>query len=666
MNINDCSTEKTAEFARHILGSQYYEELYAFFESTWGLENTPNKYAYRIYTARKCFNLNELFVTVFTQEHHNTFLEEKLHDVRKRTFMTQHGLSCCVPDLIDEYTRHQRFPPILIVDELVVYGQEITNVIYSLEELVCSALGNLPDTDKSIIKGKLLSAIDIVVFAREKKRPLIPDRILSRIDFWNEMSGNQWRIYIQSISQLLNCIGTLRNKSYLPLFSLKTDEAQEIIKKRNFLAEENWNYCQLKYHGISTQIWTQNIYAENNEVCGFLAISSREINDLTIFLPTFFFGDMSISDAKQFLSDFIKIIANKFGYNNRIVLFLQNSCEKFLPLQFQLVLCICSAVSFKCFLNQSGILFKWDQKFVDIDRVCMNFGPLSKLYEDFKLIFDDIFGINNFGSESLIGKVSDKLAVYASPLFVDTVDQQIMKVDFSRAILDAEDYLQEITLADEMYAAAMRSSNGVFGVTTPKHSAVSVSHYLSNVNSQGYKEALMVMLLLFEDGVASGNVQISRDGAQVQMRLKAGELARFCSIKRYYRFVPALIELEYYCDLYSYDALEMSQQFGRFLESTSTECACIADGLESLIERQYIAENSMRDWIGVDLLCGLDEPEAPSEKAFTTRTLQPWSKRLWSSTDVARVSHDAYVQFEKDEQCRIVNQFRNFANNYSS
>ena len=111
--------EKTLSLSKLMLGQQCYDELYAFFRDSWGLENGAVDYSYRVYTARKCFNLNELFFSIYMHDIANTSFEEKALDIRRRTFMTHHGLFCCVPDLIDEFRLHNRFPRILIVDELV-------------------------------------------------------------------------------------------------------------------------------------------------------------------------------------------------------------------------------------------------------------------------------------------------------------------------------------------------------------------------------------------------------------------------------------------------------------------------------------------------------------------------------------------------------------------
>ena len=656
--------EKTLSLSKLMLGQQCYDELYAFFRDSWGLENGAVDYSYRVYTARKCFNLNELFFSIYMHDIANTSFEEKALDIRRRTFMTHHGLFCCVPDLIDEFRLHNRFPRILIVDELVIYGHEITNIICTLEDMVCEFFSNLPDDEQTMIRDKLLKSIDVIVFGREQKQPLIPGRIFSRIKFEKEMTGSQWRIYIQNVAQLLNRLGSLRNKSYLPVFSLPANRA-----KTTYASSHNWDYYKLRYHGINTYIWMHSVYPHDSEAYTVRAISARATNDFVYYLPTFFLGDMTLSDAKIFLNFFAGQIESMVGSDNRLVTFLCNPFEKLLTVQFQLILCILSCVSYCDFLKKYDIPIAYDLQGVDIDRVCMNFGSQNKLIDDFGNLFDCI--LHNYAESSPLYidlmEYADKfLSTHAIPLFTSN-GHNSKTSDFSGIILDSEDYLQMISYKDEIYTSEMRVSDGIFSTATPKRSAIALRQYLRRTGSQGYIEALIVMLLFSDDGIASTNLQVSQDGKHIQMRLKAGELAGFSTLKKFYRFIPALIELELFCELFSFNAVYMADQFGRCLERYFPDYCCVSDGIRDLISRQYNLSHEMRDWRDVDLLFDLDSPETARNGVFSTRTLQPWSKKTWRIEErikVAGLSVGDYVEYEKGKQAELVKLFHKFINGF--
>lgn len=75
----------------------------------------------------------------------------------------------------------------------------------------------------------------------------------------------------------------------------------------------------------------------------------------------------------------------------------------------------------------------------------------------------------------------------------------------------------------------------------------------------------------------------------------------------------------------------------------------------------------MRDWRDVDLLFDLDSPETARNGVFSTRTLQPWSKKTWRIEErikVAGLSVGDYVEYEKGKQAELVKLFHKFINGF--
>ena len=117
--------------AETYLGERHFESLSTFFKKIW--TNTP-QYRYRVFMARRCFNLNEIFMKI---------LLEKREGYDLTGMMSNQALLLQAEDVARRYVETGKIDPILIVDDIIIHGRTIQKLLYDFEETVGRALERL-------------------------------------------------------------------------------------------------------------------------------------------------------------------------------------------------------------------------------------------------------------------------------------------------------------------------------------------------------------------------------------------------------------------------------------------------------------------------------------------------------------------------------------------
>ena len=219
--------------AQILLGKDDYLAVGGFFKETWGImpqaADPQDAYAYRVYISRRCYNLNEIF---FAQELQARKSEgdhaavRYLERIRNQTFLNQYGLMCKASALAAFYSANRhRFPRILIVDELAIYGRELARLLEKMASLLFDAYAGQFDAKSAAEQIRLVrafyAAVDIRIYGKNEKPLLLPKELRDSVRFEEEMPAARWRSFIRSISALVAHTDGIRNKSYYPLFRVQ-------------------------------------------------------------------------------------------------------------------------------------------------------------------------------------------------------------------------------------------------------------------------------------------------------------------------------------------------------------------------------------------------------------------------------------------------------------
>lgn len=500
-NFNEYGDE-IINLGETILGKEDFRDLYNFHKNTWGLGENAKDYAYRVYASNSTFNMNEVFRNIYRFENIGTEEETKLEQLRNTTFVNQNGLFCSARKLVDFYRANNRFPKILIVFDYVDIGErEIADTLYKLEDIIFEML-NIKNIHKEyIVRDMLYRAIDIELYIKGSRRPIVPDKIYNIMKVNKNVWTNDFNIFVLKEYRFLKCIGSVQNKNYLPLISIKQNDN---LFEDKYNLQEKWSNYVLNYNRAVNYIW---IKKEN-----FKQIMTGRITCKRLFvLPMYLFGEIDKMTAIKFVNLF------KVNNDNSLIQILNDTNEKSLPMQLQLALCLLSYASFCDFLNEYNIT---DEYSIDIERICMNFGLQSELLEDLKNIFSLIrltkLSNGKMFYEQLLNDSNELLSLNLS--ITDGFNMQ--NKDFSRNIFNVEDYLYETAYKGYVYESQMRESNGVCGKGTPRFGYSSLETFIKSSYYESDLKTLISTLLLVKDGIAESDIDLSQKGT-VRMLIKS-------------------------------------------------------------------------------------------------------------------------------------------------
>ena len=213
-----------------------------------------------------------------------------------------------------------------------------------------------------------------------------------------------------------------------------------------------------------------------------------------------------------------------------------------------------------------------------------------------------------------------------------------------------ESYFAEISDRDGRAVFAMREMGLTFDALTRDYDIVPMREYLSDARIPGDEaDHTYSMLLLIEDGQISTNVQLN-DG-EVQLRLKAGECAKFIWPERLDRFLPALSALELWSERSGFSPERKFREFGKYLEQQEPQYAGLSQKFEAFLKAQYACGDKVRDW-RIDFLRGINVPDTVNKKWIS----DPWSGRPWSADEVKayRNRKQSYWEWQWNCQEKII------------
>lgn len=623
-----------------------YNTLLSFFENTWGeylssansyvnSQNDIKRYKYRVYTARKCSEMNEMFFNVCKEiaqkkERDFTYFE----NLRKESFITQHALMLAAPELANFFRDYGEFPAILICDELAVFGHKIARLVSDLEDAVVEALSTvlkkeLDDDEQYYIKKKLLSAIDIRIFCGEQTALQIPDRIKKRIKFEYVWPKNEWRCFIQVVSKVLNQTTPFANKSYLPVLTVDGFDAKNTVEKNG------WRYRKYMYCDVPVRIWQKSRRTEFGEVYLHQAVCLREYGDAVYFLPMAFFGDVQAEQAEDFTQSLADALS--LSEDNKFYKILKRKSSEILYLKYQFILFVVSLITFCDFYNECREFFTHPNvKIFELEKVCMNFGCQNEYLSDLKAVCNGLMHEDN-SCRNIREELYSFFECFARPLKVGFGEEE-KDGDLKGAISDAENVLCAMARKNEAYSSAMREFDGVFGKSTPDYSIATLSEYLDRNYNHSIDDAFAALIIMLNAGIISSNTQMSKDKSCVQMRIKEGELSDFIETSRVADYIPELIVLEKFCLLFGFDIAELAHRYGDH----------IGDGgsiLECFVRSQYSTGNRMRDWLGVSLDCSNGDVELSVKKTPFEAFRKAFSEI--KSGEIAEQKNDCFNDFLK-------------------
>ena len=524
------------ELLRSNFTRKRYEQLKRFMVNIW-----QSKAKYKVFMARRAFNLNYAFWTVSDIKKDKSFTTDNI--------MSNTALLLCAEDLAEDYLNTNSFPNILIVDDLLLHGRGIIRLLYSLENLIVEFIRRKNiEVQSSVIHEKMISSVNIYVFAQNKVGILLDRRYALKSEQY--LPQNELRELSQQISSALQTCN-IANTSYvlsveLPLYYANKLHYDNNSVDSSFLFQYRGN-SQLYYYRYNC-----NILETIRTNC-----SPNNMHAGNVFTSLVLFGDISTSNFNELCRCTADEIRHIIPYS-RISEILCYDYEELTRPKAQMLSLLLSIWSFIDFYKEQ-ISTDIEQLFnilmqSDYRKIASNFGKASTVQYELTLLLKNICFNNIFTS-----KLFERLSKHTQSIY--GFSERHLSSCFKPGNLQfyqkntllyetAEDIFYEVGINAECAAFRYVNAYEKFDPLKPGSDAIQLNQYLSIMNSKGIDSAISIgcVLGLMDSGLLAMNLEQKHDSEGcIQCILKAGELATFVLPRRFSVFIPALaiVEREY-------------------------------------------------------------------------------------------------------------------------
>lgn len=535
------------------------EELQDFFEKIWN-----DKAEYKVFMARRAFNLNYVMMKALRPDADQDYQTEHI--------LSNTGLISISEQLATDYLIYGSFPRILICDDILIHGRTILRMIYDLKKAVWAFLSESGiNIDQTEFQRSLTSSLEIFVFAKNEQGTLIDKEYEVKTE--TRMKLYQLRGLSQQISAYLQNCG-IANTSFVLSSDLLARQRQELFNNYNVITP-SLSFCyrgrrQLVYYrnrsGIleTVRVHCPDEYSMYEGVVTSLAI----------------IGKIKKKDLDRISSDmafWLKYYASD-GQIYRILNYTDSSMDQ---VKLKLLLFLLSIFGFVDFFK---IYFRFGANQIfqmlitsDYIKIASNFGLASELKNELgdlfrALSFQNLTTDWIFEELSLCGAMApDAENVPETGQF----EQARLGVTESKAYFYAEDIFYAVGGKAEIAANKCVKGETVYDPGHyPSSDSFAIEEYLKQMTQRGIFQdtsSIGCALGLMDSGLMALNVEpLTSDNEdtdrEIEMFLKAGELAVSVYIRRFSIFIPALAFIEKQMTVKKDELEKILENFIRYLQ----------------------------------------------------------------------------------------------------
>lgn len=521
-----------------------YEALYRFYQRIW---KEPHDFI--VMNARRCFNLNYIFLKVYEAE----------GGIAANTcrIISNNALLLYAKKFADSYARTRRFPSTLIVDDLVLHGRGLANLLSEFEELIVSELPGPPEEmsrdERYYIRRDLASAVDICAFAANRQPLLLEDIYLQK--FWCSQ-----RLYTKEIRLLSQQISSFLQRADVP----NTSYVLSCQLQGPPVPSGKWTRQSWSYRGIRQEMYFR-CRSRTEEIRLLPTIRYRvdpgqEAGSPIWLTSLTLFGELTMSDLSEICGR-MRAGLDQDAFP-RLYHILQQEHPLLQKQRAQLISFILSADRLKHFLVDAVPGYVFVDRDTDIEKVAQNFGKTADILTELQKL------VNGPVLNALDAVLWDMLRSLAAPLFHepmverDAADVMGIYERLSREAVNArvEDIFYDLGMSSERSAYRILTSSR-YPADRCAPGEISLEDLLLWPDpDMGFWyprylrfappiRKLSSMLAMMDNGLMAMHIgyRKGRDGGTVQCFLKAGELATFSIPRRLYLFIPALALVERDC-----------------------------------------------------------------------------------------------------------------------
>lgn len=210
-----------------IMGEDFFGLCEKFFQSIWN-----SGAAYKVFMARRCMNLMDMFYRCADESARNRRLED--------TFYSDQALLANASEIAEFYEKNGFMPRIVIADEILIHGRTFNGFIMEFIEKIRQCLskdGADPARDKDKVEADVLRAISIRVIMQNSKPSLLYGRIAGLVRAEDACDMKRRHQFSSCVSAAIMG-GPVVNTSFVPSLRIGYDDGENGQERLEHIARQ--------------------------------------------------------------------------------------------------------------------------------------------------------------------------------------------------------------------------------------------------------------------------------------------------------------------------------------------------------------------------------------------------------------------------------------------
>lgn len=265
--------------AESLLGRETLDELTNWYK--WTLEEDWDFVAFVV---RRSYILGLIMEKITNKR----MEESSVHTV----FLTDAALLLRSDEMASAYRETGRFPKILLIDDLLIHGRNLNQLIECIEKSLCE---KLPEYDEEQVKDALVAAMRIRVFARCSTQLLLDSRYTANMKFQRNDDIATWHLLSGELSSLILRTNIV-NTSYI--YSECIGE-QDFVRVKEELDRDHFILTQYQ----NVQQWAKVHYIgfgrQKKAILTIRIVKNTGVSSYTI-VPYIFLPDLEENELQNF------------------------------------------------------------------------------------------------------------------------------------------------------------------------------------------------------------------------------------------------------------------------------------------------------------------------------------------------------------------------------
>lgn len=533
------------------------DELQDFFEA---IDSVAENYWFVSATERRCLNLVSRFLP------------------RLNNLVSNSGLLLQYKKFADYYVKHSYFPPILIIDDIMVHGRGIAKLLQQLEKLLYDELvrqGYLTQVEeRNDFRRMFTHAVDIYIYAKNTEEILLEDRFLLKVTSWKDLSPRELHDLSLQLSDSLtrwevantSFVLSVRNRTItndlLVRYLSDVYYSKDIgIRKKNPWVRIPWRYCNedmilyicLQGSTHVNRISTVRLFPQREKK------ASPQLTSFTIL------GDLSAETIRNYCFA-IKSILKKDSFPELHSILSEADTPVLQQSKGQLISFIWSMLDLFNFFDTVMPDQKLDQILPnlssDINKIACNFGRKLALQSELAaILYSNIRG-------RLMEVMYPLANLDMSPIQV--LYPYIHQGDYRYIVAENANYAQYNTSVERifhhvgieaethaffhshkryLFQPELYQNYGSEASQSSSDGVISFSDYIDRVKNKCnihdcLYQYLAAYLALMDNGIMGARLFYRQSDNKLITLSKAGEMATFYFPRRFAIFIPAFSRIE--------------------------------------------------------------------------------------------------------------------------